>query len=700
MLLLRKYTLFRLLIFGFFVLMIGVALYEIDRNYYQQLKWEYMQENQPLYLHLEPDRLTLTREASRFMRAHSPAQREQLRESLESLFAAALAEPSNLVGLELRDKNGNVVVRAFDDAKLARRNRFPNALILRDFLRRGTGEDLTNLPDPTRNGRLVYWWTSPAGDPFIQRLTYRFAGIALLVLPLVLGPFFLLDRYFMRPYGTVVGQIQRAAQARAPRLIRPALSRLEQSYNNLAREAIFHDIEAHYQDPRQRYRFEEGWQVLEDLPRQARQRLGYGWMAAITARRHTPAASTHTGPSAGDYELVSMAADGIGPDGTEAREAWCRACSRALLEPRAMHELLELVAPADATALPRVVPYLVRLGGPDLHACLATIISDPAMPSHLTILLAGAPEDVLMPDDQWETETFARLLARTLEQMKQLALARQISARERNEANISLARNLGHDLSNIIATSKLDLLTMERVMARAGSQPLQGPPLKALQASMHGLLNNARYMQEVVDLYRSFSYMKRPTFEVLDINPLVGEILHVFGLSTSSRLHLEWKPADALPLARLEPRLLKLAIFNVLNNALEALKRSAIQAGAADAPAGRSTSRPTIRVSTQATEGCVNLIIEDNGPGIRDRDGEPLPPEEMPRIFALGYSTKGRGEGEGLGLNWVRTIVVDFHQGTIRAENALPHGARFIIALPTSSVSANPLAGQGITEST
>ena len=40
----------------------------------------------------------------------------------------------------------------------------------------------------------------------------------------------------------------------------------------------------------------------------------------------------------------------------------------------------------------------------------------------------------------------------------------------------------------------------------------------------------------------------------------------------------------------------------------------------------------------------------------------------------------GRG-GEGLGLNWVRTILTDFHNGELRARNRPEGGAEFGFSL-------------------
>jgi signal transduction histidine kinase len=74
-----------------------------------------------------------------------------------------------------------------------------------------------------------------------------------------------------------------------------------------------------------------------------------------------------------------------------------------------------------------------------------------------------------------------------------------------------------------------------------------------------------------------------------------------------------------------------------------------------------------------------NAVVEigDNGPGI--------PPEIEPHIFDPFFTTKGVGEGTGLGLNTVRTIVKK-HGGSIHV-NSRPGDTRFQVWLPCAGPS-------------
>jgi signal transduction histidine kinase len=83
-----------------------------------------------------------------------------------------------------------------------------------------------------------------------------------------------------------------------------------------------------------------------------------------------------------------------------------------------------------------------------------------------------------------------------------------------------------------------------------------------------------------------------------------------------------------------------------------------------------------LRVLTLETQlgerpGMAELAISDTGSG--------LSPEVRERIFLPYVSTKQRGTG--LGLVIAAKIIQD-HQGTIRAEQRTPSGARFVLELP------------------
>jgi signal transduction histidine kinase len=79
-----------------------------------------------------------------------------------------------------------------------------------------------------------------------------------------------------------------------------------------------------------------------------------------------------------------------------------------------------------------------------------------------------------------------------------------------------------------------------------------------------------------------------------------------------------------------------------------------------------------LRVRTFREDLFVVVEVGDNGPGI--------PPEIRPHIFDPFFTTKGVGEGTGLGLNTVQTIVRK-HGGNVQVDSK-PGDTRFQVWLP------------------
>ena len=83
-----------------------------------------------------------------------------------------------------------------------------------------------------------------------------------------------------------------------------------------------------------------------------------------------------------------------------------------------------------------------------------------------------------------------------------------------------------------------------------------------------------------------------------------------------------------------------------------------------------------MRVGALGTPRETRLWIEDAGPGI--------PAGERERIFEKFYRGAAASQapsGTGLGLA-ITAEIVRYHGGRIWIEEAQPHGARFVMALP------------------
>jgi signal transduction histidine kinase/ActR/RegA family two-component response regulator len=108
-------------------------------------------------------------------------------------------------------------------------------------------------------------------------------------------------------------------------------------------------------------------------------------------------------------------------------------------------------------------------------------------------------------------------------------------------------------------------------------------------------------------------------------------------------------------------------------------------------PEGKSTENQIV-VTTRAAAGQVLIEISDSGAGI--------PPDVLPRIFDVFFTTKPIGVGTGLGLSICHRIVTAIG-GTIAIDSQVGAGTTVRVALPAASIAAvktvsdAPSAGQG-----
>jgi len=92
----------------------------------------------------------------------------------------------------------------------------------------------------------------------------------------------------------------------------------------------------------------------------------------------------------------------------------------------------------------------------------------------------------------------------------------------------------------------------------------------------------------------------------------------------------------------------------------------------------------TVRITCRRVRGEVEILVDDEGPGIR--------PEALDKIFERFYTDRpeqGFGQNSGLGLS-ISKQIVEAHGGTIHVENRMGGqpsrvlGARFIVRLPAT----------------
>jgi signal transduction histidine kinase len=243
---------------------------------------------------------------------------------------------------------------------------------------------------------------------------------------------------------------------------------------------------------------------------------------------------------------------------------------------------------------------------------------------------------------------------------------RQDELVRRSERMASLGAVLAgaaHELNNPLAA----IMGFSQLLLRK-RWPLEDR--SALEAIHHEAVRSATIVKDLLALARRRGIERRAP---ADVNELVAYIVRTrrYALETAGIVcELELGP---MPPVRGDRAQLEQVILNLLNNAEQALRPRV--------DGHRSTSQGHILIRTRHEEPEVIVEVEDNGPGVPD--------DVRSDIWDPFWTSKEEGEGTGLGLTVVHTIVVD-HGGSVSLERGALGGARFVVRLPTAAATEQP----------
>jgi two-component system OmpR family sensor kinase/two-component system sensor histidine kinase BaeS len=178
------------------------------------------------------------------------------------------------------------------------------------------------------------------------------------------------------------------------------------------------------------------------------------------------------------------------------------------------------------------------------------------------------------------------------------------------------------------------------------------------------LLEETRVMARLLEDLRTLSTAEagalRLEREEVDPRELVVDAVDSFRpQAEAAGVSLEGRADPGLPSLAVDPIRIGQVLANLLHNAVR------------HTPRGES-----IRVTAEPIEEgrSVAFSVEDAGPGID--------PDALPHVFDRFVKSADSG-GAGLGLAIARSLV-EAHEGTIAAENVVPHGARVRFVLPVA----------------
>ena len=233
---------------------------------------------------------------------------------------------------------------------------------------------------------------------------------------------------------------------------------------------------------------------------------------------------------------------------------------------------------------------------------------------------------------------------------------KQLAAAERLAALGTLSAGVAHEINNPLAIIKQSVKWIQlRLRQHNESEVLvsRADMEKALK-NIDASVERARHIT-----HQLLGSVRRNGATVSEIKPeqLIDEaLLLVAGMAREKRVEIQKMIDSRLTSIWSDPSGLRQVVTNLLINAVYAVDTGC-----------------RIVVSAESREEKLILRVTDNGMGI--------PAENIEKIFEPFFTTKPPGEGTGLGLFVIRTIL-DTLGGDIKVDSKVGQGAGFTVSLP------------------
>jgi PAS domain S-box-containing protein len=254
-------------------------------------------------------------------------------------------------------------------------------------------------------------------------------------------------------------------------------------------------------------------------------------------------------------------------------------------------------------------------------------------------------------------DTYFTGIVRDLTETKNLQ--ERIIRSERLAALGQMVAEISHEIKNPL----MMIGGFAKQLAKQSGEEKSAHKLKIIVSEVERLENLLKELREL--------YLPRTlTVEETSINDLLIETHELIkGECENKGIRVEISTGGASPLIRGDKAKLKQVFLNLVKNAIEAMEGG---------------GRLSILSELKGNE--VEIIIEDNGGGISDKD--------LGRIFSPFFTTKRHGTGLGLAIS--KSIIEEHPGGSISVESEGGKGTKFRISLPVIREKAeNSKSGNG-----
>ena len=241
-------------------------------------------------------------------------------------------------------------------------------------------------------------------------------------------------------------------------------------------------------------------------------------------------------------------------------------------------------------------------------------------------------------------------------------LEAQLQQAQKMESIGTLAGGIAHDFNNILSPI---MIHTQMVMADLPSD-------SSLQSNLKEIFQAGDRARDLVRQILTFSRQKQQEPIAFKIGAVVKEVLKLMRASLPATIEIRQNIEAKSDTVLADPTQVNQILMNICTNAAHALREEGglLEVSLVDE---HLDSEAANQFTDLAPGSYLRLTVSDTGHGID--------PEIMDRIFEPYYTTKGVGEGTGMGLAVVHGIVKGYG-GEITVESELGQGTTFHVLFP------------------
>ena len=198
---------------------------------------------------------------------------------------------------------------------------------------------------------------------------------------------------------------------------------------------------------------------------------------------------------------------------------------------------------------------------------------------------------------------------------------RQLAQAERDKAWSAMARQVAHEIKNPLTPIKLMLQMLIR-MKQTGN-PAWEDKFEEVSATV---LEHIDILADTANEFSTFAKLYSEEPVRIDLDALVREEVSMF--AARDDVAFEYYGLEGAEVMGPKPQLTRVLV-NLVTNAVQALE-------------GREDGRVIVSLRNSAKEGFYDIVVEDNGPGVKE--------ENRARLFTPDFTTKSHGTGLGLAI--------------------------------------------------